>query len=105
MVWDIGLDGSGQIARHAFDYTKRQPSLLGVNAVLLNDPYRGGLHCPEHTFFKPFYVDGELLHVFLADEAGLTAVTRAVELSGEGAHDLETARLTAREARETVTGP
>jgi hydroxymethylbilane synthase len=48
------------------------------------------------------YVDGELLHVFLADDAGLTAVTRAVELSGEGSHDLETARQTAREARETV---
>ena len=51
------------------------------------------------------YVDGELLHVFLADEAGLTAVTRAVELSGEGSHDLELARQAAREARETVTGP
>jgi hydroxymethylbilane synthase len=50
------------------------------------------------------YVDGELLHVFLADEAGLTAVTRAVELSGEGSRDLETARQAAREARETVTG-
>jgi hydroxymethylbilane synthase len=48
------------------------------------------------------YVDGELLHVFLADDAGSTAVTRAVELSGEGSHDLETARQTAREARETV---
>ena len=48
------------------------------------------------------YVDGELLHVFLADDAGLTAVTRAVELSGEASHDLETARQTAREARETV---
>ena len=48
------------------------------------------------------YVDGELLHVFLADDAGLTAVTRAVELSGEGSHDLETAGQTAREARETV---
>jgi hydroxymethylbilane synthase len=48
------------------------------------------------------YVDGELLHVFLADDAGLTAVTRAVELSGEGSHDLDTARQTAREARETV---
>ena len=23
--------------------------------VLHNDPYRGGLHCPEHTFFKPFF--------------------------------------------------
>mgnify|MGYP001159211618 CR=1 FL=1 len=29
--------------------------------LLHNDPYRGGLHCPEHTFFKPFFVDGELL--------------------------------------------
>ena len=28
--------------------------------ILHNDPYRGGLHCPEHTFFKPFFVDGEL---------------------------------------------
>jgi N-methylhydantoinase B len=29
--------------------------------IVHNDPYRGGLHCPEHTFFKPFFVDGELL--------------------------------------------
>lgn len=29
--------------------------------ILHNDPYRGGLHCPEHTFFKPFFMDGELL--------------------------------------------
>jgi 5-oxoprolinase (ATP-hydrolysing)/N-methylhydantoinase B len=29
--------------------------------ILHNDPYRGGLHCPEHTFFKPFFVGGELL--------------------------------------------
>ncbi len=29
--------------------------------VLHNDPYRGGLHCPEHTFFKPFFKDGRLL--------------------------------------------
>ena len=28
--------------------------------IVHNDPYRGGLHCPEHTFFKPFFVDGEL---------------------------------------------
>jgi hydroxymethylbilane synthase len=50
------------------------------------------------------FVDGELLHVFLADDAGRTAVTRAVELSGEGAHDLQTARHAAREARDIVTG-
>ncbi len=30
------------------------------DVILHNDPYRGGLHVPEHTFFKPFYVDGEL---------------------------------------------
>jgi N-methylhydantoinase B/oxoprolinase/acetone carboxylase alpha subunit len=24
-----------------------------------NDPYRGGLHRPEHTFFKPVFVDGK----------------------------------------------
>ena len=29
--------------------------------VLHNDPYRGGLHTPEHTFFKPVFVDGELM--------------------------------------------
>ncbi len=29
--------------------------------ILHNDPYRGGLHCPEHTFFKPFFDGGELL--------------------------------------------
>ncbi len=31
------------------------------DVILHNDPYRGGLHLPEHTFFKPFYVDGELM--------------------------------------------
>jgi N-methylhydantoinase B len=29
--------------------------------ILHNDPYRGGLHTPEHTFFKPIFVDGELM--------------------------------------------
>ncbi|MEF3107730.1 aminotransferase class III-fold pyridoxal phosphate-dependent enzyme [Raoultella sp. WB_B2P2-3] len=29
--------------------------------VIHNDPHRGGLHLPEHTLIKPFYVDGELL--------------------------------------------
>jgi len=24
-----------------------------------NDPYRGGMHTPEHTFIKPVFVDGE----------------------------------------------
>jgi 5-oxoprolinase (ATP-hydrolysing)/N-methylhydantoinase B len=31
------------------------------DVILHNDPYRGGLHCPEHTFFKPFFVEGELM--------------------------------------------
>jgi hydroxymethylbilane synthase len=48
------------------------------------------------------YVEGDLMHVFLADESGHTAVTRAVELSGEAFHDLELARQAAREARDTV---
>ena len=48
------------------------------------------------------YVDGALLHVFLADDSGHTAVTRAIELSGEGSADLATARQAAREAREVI---
>jgi 5-oxoprolinase (ATP-hydrolysing)/N-methylhydantoinase B len=31
------------------------------DVVIHNDPHRGGLHLPEHTLIKPFYVDGELL--------------------------------------------
>ncbi len=31
------------------------------DVLIHNDPYRGGLHCPEHTVFKPFFVDGALL--------------------------------------------
>lgn len=31
------------------------------DVIIHNDPYRGGLHCPEHTLFKPFFVDGQLL--------------------------------------------
>src|SRR6202046_3597784 len=31
------------------------------DVILHNDPYRGGLHTPEHTFFKPVFVDGELM--------------------------------------------
>jgi N-methylhydantoinase B len=36
-------------------------TLVDGDIIVHNDPYRGGLHCPEHTFFKPFFVDGELL--------------------------------------------
>jgi hydroxymethylbilane synthase len=48
------------------------------------------------------YVDGALMHVFLADDSGHTAVTRAIELSGEGADDLAAARRAARDAREVI---
>jgi N-methylhydantoinase B len=36
-------------------------TLVEGDVILHNDPYRGGLHCPEHTFFKPFFVEGELI--------------------------------------------
>lgn len=29
--------------------------------IVHNDPYRGGLHTPEHTFFKPVFFEGELM--------------------------------------------
>jgi N-methylhydantoinase B len=31
------------------------------DVVVHNDPYRGGLHTPEHTFFTPIFVGGELM--------------------------------------------
>ena len=31
------------------------------DVILHNDPYRGGLHTPEHTFFTPFFVDGAFM--------------------------------------------
>ena len=31
------------------------------DVIVHNDPYRGGLHTPEHTFFKPVFCDGELM--------------------------------------------
>lgn len=31
------------------------------DVILHNDPYRGGLHTPEHTFFKPIFADGQLM--------------------------------------------
>ena len=30
------------------------------DVIVHNDPYRGGLHTPEHTVFKPIFVDGEI---------------------------------------------
>lgn len=34
--------------------------------LLHNDPYRGGLHTPEHTFIKPVFVDKKLVGFALA---------------------------------------
>ncbi len=31
------------------------------DVIVHNDPYRGGLHTPEHTFFTPFFVDGTFM--------------------------------------------
>ncbi len=31
------------------------------DVIVHNDPYRGGLHCPEHTLIKPVFVDGEIM--------------------------------------------
>jgi N-methylhydantoinase B len=31
------------------------------DVLVHNDPYRGGMHTPEHTFFKPIFVEGELM--------------------------------------------
>ena len=30
------------------------------DVIVHNDPYRGGLHTPEHTFFRPIFFDGKL---------------------------------------------
>lgn len=31
------------------------------DVIVHNDPYRGGLHTPEHTFIKPVFLDGSLI--------------------------------------------
>jgi len=31
------------------------------DVIVHNDPYRGGLHTPEHTVFKPIFVDGKII--------------------------------------------
>lgn len=31
------------------------------DVIIHNDPYRGGLHTPEHTTFKPVFVEGEIV--------------------------------------------
>ena len=37
-----------------------KPVLEG-DVIMHNDPYRGGLHTPEHTFFTPVFVDGAFM--------------------------------------------
>jgi N-methylhydantoinase B len=31
------------------------------DVIIHNDPHRGGLHLPEHTLIKPFFVEGEIV--------------------------------------------
>lgn len=31
------------------------------DVIVHNDPYRGGMHTPEHTFLKPIFLDGTLV--------------------------------------------
>ena len=47
-----------QVARCASSPTE---TIEEGDVIVHNDPYRGGLHTPEHTFFKPIFVDGELM--------------------------------------------
>ena len=35
-------------------------SIQEGDVIVTNDPYRGGMHTPEHTFIKPVFVDGVL---------------------------------------------
>ena len=37
----------------------RPETLAEGDVIVHNDPYRGGMHTPEHTFIKPVFVDGE----------------------------------------------
>src|SRR5215831_5202737 len=37
------------------------PTIEDGDVIVHNDPYRGGLHTPEHTFFKPVFSGGELM--------------------------------------------
>ena len=41
-------------------------SLSEGDVIIHNDPYRGGLHVPEHTLFMPFFYNGEPLGYLVA---------------------------------------
>ena len=36
------------------------------DVIVHNDPYRGGMHTPEHTFIKPVFYEGELVGYAIA---------------------------------------
>lgn len=50
-------------------------TLAEGDVIVHNDPYRGGLHTPEHTVFKPVFVDGQLM-------AFAVAIGHFVEVGG-----------------------
>lgn len=62
------------------------------DVILHNDPYRGGLHTPEHTLFKPIFIDGEVVAYavaigHLAEVGGMTPggfAGEATEIYQEG---------------------
>ncbi|HBZ09987.1 MAG TPA: hydantoinase B/oxoprolinase family protein [Bacillus bacterium] len=62
------------------------------DVILHNDPYRGGLHLPEHTVFKPIFIDGEVVAYavaigHLAEVGGMTPggfAGEATEIFQEG---------------------
>jgi N-methylhydantoinase B/oxoprolinase/acetone carboxylase alpha subunit len=41
-------------------------SLYPGDVIVHNDPYRGGMHTPEHTFINPVFVDDELIGFAIA---------------------------------------
>ncbi len=55
------------------------------DVIVHNDPYRGGLHTPEHTFFKPVFVEGELMGYAVS-------IGHVSEIGGIGARQLLPAR-------------
>jgi len=62
------------------------------DVILHNDPYRGGLHTPEHTVFKPIFVEGKVVAYavaigHLAEVGGMTPggfAGEATEIYQEG---------------------
>jgi 5-oxoprolinase (ATP-hydrolysing)/N-methylhydantoinase B len=41
-------------------------SLSPGDVIVHNDPYRGGMHTPEHTFIKPVFFDGAMIGFAIA---------------------------------------